>query len=157
MPMLSFNTWVPSCSIRAASSTTGPLTSYNTFSNLLDFLNSLILLPSFLLKLNFSSGTSFWIFSIGFSSVFPSNQSGSTPRTSAKNWSISLRGTVFPDTYWLMWLFPSLMPFSSARRTRSTCFIFFCCNNSFNRIEKIELSILTLLSQIYHMRNYTIG
>ena len=40
---MSFSTWVPRSSIRAASSTTGPRTSYNTLSSLDDFLNEYIL------------------------------------------------------------------------------------------------------------------
>ena len=39
LPILSFSTWVPRSSIRAASSTTGPRTSYNTLSSVDDFLN----------------------------------------------------------------------------------------------------------------------
>ena len=39
LPIFNFKTWVPHSSIRFASSTTGPRTSYNTLSNFVDFLN----------------------------------------------------------------------------------------------------------------------
>ena len=185
--MFNFKTCVPASSIRAASSTTGPLTSYKTLSNLDDFLNSRIFLPSLLLifllvvgaevvciflliSLTISvpeielsclltdivsaSEFSLLLFSnmvLFVSNIFlllaeisvsdstldtPINHSSSTFKVFARNSKISVLGTVLPLTYWLTWLFPSLIPCACAARTRSICFKFCFFMAAFNRSEK---------------------
>ena len=46
------------------------------------------------------------------------------PNISANTFKVLSLGTVLPLTYWLTWLFPSFIPFSSAARIISICFIF---------------------------------
>ena len=123
--MLSFNTWVPLASILAASSTTGPLTSYNTLLSLVDFLNSLIFTSPFcLFNISFSDSSSFlfsaWLlFSV--SKSLPLKYSVVTPNNSDRNCIILSLGIVLPLTYWLTWLFPNLIFLSAAALTISIC------------------------------------
>ncbi len=103
--MFSFSTLAPVSSILAASSTTGPLTSYNTLSNLVDFLNSLITaFPPILEYVECKNCGSLGAAGIYGGTWFlwkeePHNQSGSTFNVSAKNMAIFFLGRVFPLIY----------------------------------------------------------
>ena len=121
----------PSSSMRAASSTTGPRTSYRTLSSFEDFLNSrMVPLPCVSGPFAPSSSAGRRSPASGCTSSAaggcghtppPMSHSSPTPNSCARKRSVSARGTVLPATYWLMWLFPSFTPWASAARTRSTC------------------------------------
>ena len=121
-PIFNFKIFVPSRSIRFASSTTGPRTSYKTLSSLLDLLKWRT--GGFLLSVREERSISGSKKSSLEAS--PRSHSSSTSNVSARKWAISARGRVFPLTYWLIWLFPTFNPAWSAACTRSTCFICFC-------------------------------
>ena len=177
--MLSFRICIPASAIRLASSTTGPLTSYNTLSSLVDFENCLITLsPIFseytifelpasltVLELSATSVRSFLcskeavhdeplLFSGAAASVSsPASQLSSTSSVFARTPSMSLRGSLFPLRYWLMWLLPILTlysrPIGSARRITSTCLspLAFIASLSLCAIPAIFLLISCMLLQ----------
>ena len=147
LPMLSLSTCMPDCSMRAASSTTGPRTSYSTLSSLVDLLKWRMGVPSGSCDGDVVWGAGAWDDDVcgdgvrgasarppGLSGTrfgcagmsgrprsWPSSHCSSTCSVSARNLSVSARGVVLPLTYWLMWLLPSLTPDAWAARTMSTC------------------------------------
>ena len=149
LPMLSFRMRAPASSMRSASSTTGPRTSYSTLSSLVDFLISrMVSLLGSVRSMTGAAKASARSSAAGAAppapfgalagplappavlrdavsgsiSPVPSiSHAAGTPSTSASTSPTGLRGTVLPFAYWLTWLFPSFIPRSPAMRMRSAC------------------------------------
>ena len=149
LPMLSFRMRAPASSMRSASSTTGPRTSYSTLSSLVDFLISRMvsLLGSVRSMIGVAEASacapaagaappapcdelagplvpSAALRDAASGSISPApsiSHAAGTPSMSASTSPTGLRGTVLPFAYWLTWLFPSFIPRSPAMRMRSAC------------------------------------
>ena len=131
LPILSLRMRAPSSSMRAASSTTGPRTSYKTLSSLLDFLNVRMGAPPVVcdaesLRIGRAEGAGFepGLLARAASGPGPSpaaSHVASASSTAASTSITSRRGMVLPLTYWLTWLFPRCLPRVWAMRITSAC------------------------------------